>query len=217
MYDNLKDIVVEVCDGTIDAKVSYDRVERQFDDHNRFLLLYSNVHYRSDSFVWDATLPTVKIPYKDPTLGFLIDDVIFSSVGIYGRAPGVVPDLNKRTVNSRTVYEPRIDIVNARNATIYVDIRRNAVQITFKKNDKKSHVPIGIFLKAISSLPYSVILKNIAYKPQIVLNSFPAEIPKGNEDLSKVPVFPTDSDQEPGVDECIDMVYAVITQVAEDS
>ena len=217
MYDNLKDIVVEVCDGTIDAKVSYDRVERQFDDHNRFLLLYSNVHYRSDSFVWDATLPTVKIPYKDPTLGFLIDDVIFSSVGIYGRAPGVVPDLNKRTVNSRTVYEPRIDIVNARNATIYVDIRRNAVQITFKKNDKKSHVPIGVFLKAISSLPYSVILKNIAYKPQIVLNSFPAEIPKGNEDLSKVPVFPTDSDQEPGVDECIDMVYSAITQVAEDS
>lgn len=218
LEESLAQLSTNVKDGDFSISIKFNRLSRQFDERNRMLVLYSDVEYNAENFHWASTLPTVRIPYRDPALGFLIDGVIFSSVGVYSRAPGIVPDVEKRTLSARTVEEPKIDIVNARNSTISIGYKRNAVQIVFKRNATREYkVPMGVFLKALSDLPYGVILDKFAYKPQALLNSFPCEIPKGSEDLSRAATYGIESQEEPSIDECVNMVYAAITQTRDDA
>lgn len=217
LEESLAQVSSFVRDGDCSISIKFDHLEQQFDDKNRMLVLYSDIEYTAEEFHWQSALPTVKIPYRDPSLGFFIDGVIFSSVGVYSRAPGIVPDVDKRTLNARVVEEPKIDIVNVRNSTISIGYKRNAVQIIFKRNMKEYKVPIGIFLKALSNLPYSVILDRFAYKPQALLNGFPCSIPKGSEDLSRADTYGIESMEEPSIEECVDMVYAAITQVGSEN
>lgn len=216
LEESLAKIGTSLQDGDFSINISFDRLDRQFTDTNRMLLLYSRVEYKAEDFEWSSVIPTVKIPYRDPALGFLVDGVIFSSVGIYSRAPGIVTDVDKRTLKARTVYEPRIDIVNSRNSTVSIGYKRNAVHIIFKRNGKRK-VPIGIFLKALSGLPYKIILDKFAYKPQTLINGFPCEIPKGSEDLACTPAYGIESDEEPSVEDCVNMVYSAITPTRGDS
>lgn len=213
----LSNIITDVQDGEFKINISFNRLEKEFDDKNRLLTLYSDIKYQSSEFNWEATLPTVKIPHRDPALGFLLDGVIFSSVGVYSRAPGIVPDIEKRNVASRTVEIPKIDIVNAKNTTLSIGYRRNAVQIIFKRNTREYKVPIGIFLKAISGLPYEIILNHFAFKPQALLNSFPCAIPSSGKDLAKAEIYGLSSSEEPTIDECVNAVFAAITQIRDDN
>lgn len=217
LEESLAQLSTSVKDGDFSISIKFNRLGRQFDERNRMFILYSDIEYNAENFHWASCIPTVKIPYRDPALGFLIDGVIFSSVGVYSRAPGIVPDVEKRTLSARTVEEPKIDIVNARNSTISIGYKRNAVQIIFKRNAREYKVPMGIFLKALSGLPYGVILSKFAYKPQALLNSFPCEIPKGSEDLSRAATYGIESQDEPSIDECVNMVYAAITQIRDDT
>ena len=217
LEESLAHVTASAKDGDFSVDIKFNQLLREFDERNRMLILYSDIEYNAENFHWSSTVPTVRIPYRDPALGFLVDGVIFSSVGIYSRAPGIVPGVYKRTLKARTVEEPKIDIVNARNYNIYIGYKRNAVQIVFKRNSKDYKVPMGIFLKAFSGLPYSILLQKFVYRPQALLNSFPCEIPKGNEDLARVPLYGVESTEEPTIEECINMVYSAITQVKDTS
>lgn len=213
--ENLSQIKVDLADGNFSVAVSYDHFERQFNEKNRMLILYSKVEYRAEDFVWSGVVPTVKIPYRDPALGYLVDGVIFSSVGVYSRAPGIVTDVDRRTLKAHVVEEPRLDIVNTRNSTVSIGYKRNAVQIIFKGSKQK--VPIGIFLKALSGLPYKLILEQFAYRPQALLNGFPCEVPKGSEDLARATLYGVDSQEEPSVEDCVNMVYTAILPYRTDN
>lgn len=213
LEESLSKLSTDVQDGDFSVSIKFNHLERAFTDTNRMLILHSDIHYKAENFEWSSVIPTVKIPYRDPALGFLIDGVIFSSVGIYSRAPGIVPDVEKRTLKARTVNEPKVDIVTARNSTISIGYQRRAVQIVFTRGARKFKVPIGIFMKALSGLPYSAILERFAYAPQDLLNAFPCEIPKGSEDLSRAATYGVESTEEPSIEECINMLYSAITQV----
>lgn len=213
LEESLRQLDTHVVDGDFSIDISFNCLERNFDDRNRILMLYSDIAYKTENFSWESTIPTVKIPYRDPSIGFLIEGVIFSSVGVYSRAPGIVPDVEKRTLKERIVEEPKVEIVTARNSTISIGYKRSAVQITFKRNDREHSVPIGVFLKALSGLPYKEILKGFAYKPQMLLNGFPCSLPKGQENLAKADTYGIESEEEPFIDECVDAVYAAITQI----
>lgn len=212
LEESLRQLDTSLSDGDFAVSIKFNRLERKFTDKDRLLVLYSDIIYRAENFEWGSTLPVVNIPYRDPALGFFLDGVIFSSVGVYSRAPGVVPDVEKRVLKEQTVEEPKIEIVTAKNSTIVIGYKRNAVQISFKRSNGESKVPIGIFLKALSGLPYEEILKNFKYTPQLLLHGFPCEIPKGGVDLSKVDTYGIESTEEPTIDECVNMVYSAITQ-----
>jgi len=187
--------------------VTFNRLEREFSSESRTLLLYADVHYSTNSFVWDATVPAVRIPYKDPAMGFLLNGVVFSSVGIYQRAPGVV--VSHDTEESATGGE-RLDIVTSRNSTFSLAYRRNGINIIFRRGGKEKAVPIGVFMKAFSGLPYDVLLKRFAFKPSSLLNSFPCEVSTRSVDLAKADAYGLDGTDEPSVDDCINMVYKAI-------
>lgn len=214
LEERLKTCSVDERDGDFHITINFNRLERKFTEESRVLLLYSNIKYSCEDFHWDAVLPTVRIPYKDPALGFLLDGTVFSSVGIYQRAPGVVMGTDSRSVGSKTVEEPKVDIVTSRNSTLSLGYQRNGLQITFRRKGKEQRVPIGVFLKAMSGLPYKVILDRIAYKSQQLINGFPCEVPESNADLSKVSTYGTsDGDGgsgEPSVETCVDKVYNAI-------
>lgn len=217
LEDSLRQLDTRVADGDYSISIKFNRLERAFDDKNRLLVLYSDIVYKAENFEWISTIPIANIPYRDPSLGFLIEGVIFSSVGIYSRAPGIVPDVDKRVLKENIVEEPKVEIVTARNSTISLGYKRNAVHIIFKRGGSEHKVPIGIFLKALSGLPYAEILKDFAYKPQMLLNGFPCSIPKGGEDLSKAATYGVDSVEEPSIDDCVNTVYSAITQIRGDA
>lgn len=210
--EQIKAYKAEEPGGNFSVSIGFSRLEREFTESSRFLVLYSDIEYRCENFNWKATMPTVRIPYRDHSMGFLVDGVLFAHEGTYQRAPGVVTDVDIRMEGSRKVEDPKIDIITSRNSTISVGYKRNGIQITFKRGGKESRVPIGVFLKAISKMPYSVILDRIEYKPQPLLNGFPCTIPPSNADLSKVPSYDPTAGQnlEPSIDECVDKVYSAI-------
>lgn len=217
--EQVKQFSVNEQGGKFSVAISFSRLEREFTDKDRVLMLYSKVDYTCDDFNWSAVVPTVRIPYKDPSMGFLLGGKMFASQGTYQRAPGVVTGFDKRVVGSKTVEEPKVDIVTQRNSTVSIGYKRNGIQISFKRGGKEQRVPIGVFLKAISELPYGMIQERIAYKSQHLLNGFPCEIPESNADLSKVRVY--DSTQpncpEPTIDECVSRVYSAIGTVGANS
>lgn len=214
LEERLKRCSVDEHDGDFHIAINFNRIERKFTEDSRVLLLYSNIKYSCEDFHWAAVMPTVKIPYKDPSLGFLLDGTVRSAVGVYQRAPGVVMGVDSRTVGSKTVEEPKVDIVTSRNSTLSIGYKRNGMQITFRRNQKNQHVPIGVFLKAMSGLPYKVIMDRIVYKSQFLLNGFPCEVPENNVDLSKVDTYGSDELSggltEPTVEECVSKVYTAI-------
>lgn len=214
LEERLKNCSVDEHDGDFHISIDFNKLERKFTEDSRVLLLYSNVRYSCEDFHWEAVLPTVRIPYKDPALGFLLDGKVFSSVGIYQRAPGVVMGTDVKNVGSREVSEPKVDIVTSRNSTLSLGYQRNGLQITFRRKGKDLRVPIGVFLKAMSGLPYKVLLDRIAYKSQQLINGFPYEIPESSADLSKVRCFDVGDedrlDEEPTIEECVDKVYNAI-------
>lgn len=204
-------------DGEFDASIVYDHLERQFTDDDRMLILHSKINYSAGTFSWESVIPTVKIPYRDPSLGFLVDGAVFAIVGIYSRAPGIVSDTEARVLASKTVEEPKVTIINTHNSTVSIGYKRNAVHILFKRGGKEYKVAIGVFLKALSGLPYGVILDQFAYKPQLLLNSFPCEIPKGREDLALMATYGIEHLEEPTIDECVNAVYSALTPMRGDS
>lgn len=207
--DDFKALDASLVDTDCRLSVEYDHVEQEFSDASKVLVLYSKVRYSTDMFNWEAVLPTVRIPYRDPAMGFLLNGVIFSSVGIYQRAPGIV--ISKDNNESATGAEC-IDIVTSRNTTFKIAYRRNGISIIFRKNGKERSVPMGVFLKAISGLPYGVILKRFAFKPPALRYSFPCEVAQRSVDLAKVATFGIDGSAEPSIDECITATYKAISQ-----
>lgn len=205
----LKKLDVSLDDGENKIEISYDTVVREFTDTDRNMVLYSKIDFTAKDFEWHATVPTVKIPYKDPSMGFLLEGVVFSSVGIYQRAPGVVMG---KDAGGQQGIDDIVDIVTSRNSTISIGYKRNGIQICFRKGGKDRFVPIGIFMKAFSSLPYDLLLKRFSFKPPLLLNSFPCEVPQRGVDLAKVASYGIDRSEEPTVEVCIDAVYAALMQ-----
>lgn len=201
-----KDLNLAFTDGDSSISIEFDSLQREFSDKSRISVLYSNIHYSNREFTWDAVLPTVRIPYRDPAFGMMLDNVVFSSVGIYQRAPGVFLGREEEGNNSSP---SQITIVSARNSTLTVGYKRGGVQIRFRKGGKT--VPIGIFLKAITGAPYKVLLQRFVFKPPALRCSFPCEIPSKAVDLASFPSY-GDMLKEPTVDDCIDMVYSAILQ-----
>ena len=200
------DLVSE--DDNYKLSIKFNRLEQQFDNNNRMIVLFSDVRYTTSLFRWEATLPTVLIPYKDPSTGFLINGVMFSSVGIYQRAPGVV--LSSDQDNAATGKE-RLDIITSHNTVFSLVYRRHGVNILFKRGGKDKVVPIGVFLKAFSGLPYSVILDRFAFCPPDLRNSFPCRVSVRGVDLATTPAYGINSDEEPSVEDCIDIVYRALS------
>lgn len=206
---DLRRLDIETDDSEYRVSIKFDRLEQEFTDRDRVMVLYSKVHYGTKDFDWEAVLPTVRIPYRDPALGFMLRGVVFSSVGIYQRAPGVVQSKDQK---APVGFEDRIDIVTSRNSTLRVCYRRNGVHIDFRRGNNDRYVPIGVFLKAFSGLPYDMLLKRFAFKPQVLRNSFPCKVPQKAVDLAKVDTYGIDSDEEPKIEECVDMVYEALMQ-----
>ena len=215
LEERLKSYAVDERDDDFHVKIEFDRLDHSFTKESRLLTLYSKVSYTNEDFNWSAIIPTVEIPYKDPAVGFYVNGKVFSSLGVYQRAPGVALSSESRTVTKDNIQsivtEPRVDIVTAKNTMIYMSYKRNCVQIIFKKSGQEHKVPVGVFLKAITGLPYKVILDKIAFKPQMLWNSFPQEIRGANEDMSKCPHWENEGDPEPSTSECVDRVYNAIT------
>ena len=203
----LKEISVSSADGDFQANISFSHIEKDFNDKNRNLVLYSNIEYTTDSFKWEATVPTVIIPYKDPALGFLVDGVIKSSVGIYQRAPGVVFG---KEPDSEPDFDDRLDIVTSRNSTIGICYKRNGIVVEFHKGPRKRYIPLGVFLKAISGLPYRVLLDRFVPCTPAIRNSFPCEVPQRSVDLAKEAHYSASCPEEPSVDDCVAAVYNAI-------
>lgn len=203
-----RDLNLAYADGDSSISIEFDSLQREFSDTSRVSVLYSRVRYRNRDFSWDSVLPTVRIPYRDPAFGMMLGGVVFSSVGIYQRAPGVF--LSREKEDDET-SDSQIIIVTARNSTITIGYRRGGVQIGFTKRRKTRYVPIGVFLKAITGAPYKVILQRFVFKPPVLRCSFPCEVPTKAVDLARVAGF-GDSAEEPTVEECIDAVYGAIVQ-----
>lgn len=205
--DKLKNLSVDSVDGDYRAKVSFSHIERDFTDKDRNLILYSNLEYVTDGFRWEATIPTMVIPYKDPALGFLVDGVIKSSVGIYQRAPGVVFGKEPDGVPG---FDDRLDIVTALNSTIGMLYNRNGIVIEFHKGTRKRYIALGVFLKAISGLPYQVLLDRFALCTPAIRNSFPCSVPQRSVDFAKESTYGPQNKEEPSVEECVNAVYNAI-------
>lgn len=213
----LRRLDTEVAHGDYSIAIKFNRLERKFSERDRLLLLYSDITYKNKNFNWEATVPVVNIPYRDPSLGFLVDGVIFSSVGVYSRAPGIVIDTEKKVVGNLQIEEPTVTIVTAKSAAMSIGYKRNAVHVSFKRGDTVRKVPVGIFLKALSGLPYKEILKQFAFAPQPLLYGFPCKIPKGNADMSKAVIYGIDDTLEPTYEECVNSVFNAISSHVKDS
>lgn len=203
----LQSLSVDSVDGDFHAKITFSHIERDFTDRDRNLILYSNIEYTTDRFKWEATVPTMVIPYKDPALGFLVDGVVKSSVGIYQRAPGVV--FGKEPAGAPG-FDDRLDIVTARNSTIGLLYNRNGIVIEFHKGTRKRYIALGVFLKAISGLPYQVLLDRFALCTPAVRNSFPCSVPQRSVDFAKEATYGRGSKDEPSVEDCVNAVYNAI-------
>lgn len=211
---DLKRLDMTTEDSEYKVSIKYDRIEQDFSATSRNLILFSKVEYSTKDFTWDAILPTVKIPYRDPSMGFMLDGVVFSSVGIYQRAPGVVLSKEPSVVSG---LNDRVDIVTSRNSTLSICYKRNGVNIGFRKGGKDKYVPFGIFLKAFSGLPYDVLLDRFVFKPSALWNSFPCEVPTRAVDLAKVNTYGIDAIEEPKIEDCVNLVYSAILQTDERS
>ena len=208
MEKRLKNISARYTEGDIGIDIKFNRLEPVFNEQDRLHILHSDIKYHTPDFVWEATLPTVNIPYRDPSMGYLLGGVVFSSVGVYQRAPGVVVSPGEKDSEDYV-----LDIITSRNATLSIVTHRKGIQIRFKKNDKYRYVPLGVFLKAFSGLPYAEILRRIKFMHPYLQSSFPCAIPERSKDLSKVEAYGVNLDEEPGVANCIRAVYSAVMQV----
>lgn len=188
--------------------IAFDSFTKIFDDKNRYLILNSKLDYVSKDFKYSGVIPTVKIPYNDPSLGFLINGTVSASVGIYQRAPGVELGVEKKDTSSATIYLPKVDIISTYNARMTICYHSNMIVIVISRNNKETKIPIAVFLKAISELPYSVIMSKFAVRPQELLNSFVSDVKSGK--MFKSPIYENEGDEEPSVEDCIDVVYRAI-------
>lgn len=208
----LENVKVNLSDGDCTVDIDFSRLEAEFTTRDRIVTLYSHIRLESDRFVWDSIVPTVKIPFKDSSIGFLINDNIVSSIGIYQRSPGVVSGYQTKVANK--LEAPMVNIITDKNNKFSLQYRQHGVIIEFKQGTKMAKIPIGVFLKAFSQLPYSEILSRIAYKPQMLLNSFPCEIVRSKSDFGTTGTYGISGDSEPTVEECIDFVYRAISRLS---
>lgn len=207
--EKLKQIKAEIEDENSFISVKFNRIVNEFTKRDHFCVLYSDIIYRCKDFNFQTTAATVRIPYKDPSMGFLIDGAISSSVGIYQRAPGVLRSKDK---DSDGRYQ--IDIVSSRNTVVTMLYKRGGIVISFKRGTKSNAVPVGVFLKAIAGLPYRVLLDLITFKSVELLNSFPAELGGSNTSLTRSKAFGAKGAmQEPSHEECVDAVYNAIYNI----
>lgn len=204
---NLENITVTLEDGESHVSIGYSRLENEFSNTDRNQLLYANVAYQTTDFSWEAELPAVRIPYKDPSIGFLLGGTVFAYVGVYQRAPGIVLSVNEK---ADTDEKMNVDIVTKKNTTLGVVHHNGGLQVVFRKNRKDRYVPLGIFLKALSGLPYKEILSKFKYQPMALINAFPCVASTSSVDLSKTNIYGISSEDEPTIGECVDVVYTAI-------
>lgn len=201
--NHLKDIKYHYSDGTGEVDIEYAHVERNFTSTDMIQTLYSKISYKSDGFDWEAVLPTVQIPYHDPSMGFLLKGKLFSALGQYQRAQGV-----------SIVDDSEVSVVAERNR-FSVRLVQQGIMVECVRYGRKAKIPLGVFLKAFSELPYEAILSKIDYKPLPLLNSFPSEITRPRADLGVSPVFGITSNEQPTVKECVDFVYNTLMTLSK--
>lgn len=187
------------------AEISFDHFEKHFTTTNKMLSLFSKIEYKSDTFSWQGIVETAQIPYYDKSIGFLIDGSNLSSIGVYQRAPG--PVLESKSERKGDLIEERnlLNIITLNNKKLIITFKRNAMSIVLPSGNS---VPMGIFLKAISGMPYFAIKNSIAYKSKELIDSFLPIIPKNNIDLSKLATNKDLRGLEPSLEECISEVYS---------
>ena len=156
------------------------------------------------------TEPSIQIPYKDEMVGYLIDGSVRNSISVYQRAPGPVLRDDKKKEDS---YYGTLDIITNSNGKLSIIEEKDGIWIVLGSGGK---LPIGVFLKAISDMPYSQIMKSIAYMPRELRNSFPAIINE-KESLAKIAMM-AKKGMEPSLEECVDAVYtAMLSQNKRDT
>lgn len=201
VVNSLKDLIKTYDAEDYNITIKFDKVEEIVTEKDRYLSLFSKINFTSNQFSWNGVVETAHIPYKDEAVGYFIDGAIRSSVSIYQRAPGpVFKDDTKSKKNS--VYGT-LDIINIMNGKLSISDEKDGIFIALSSGGK---IPIGIFLKAISEMPYRQIMDNIAYLPKELRNSFPPIINNDKGSLSKLTTSKY-GDKEPTLEECVDAVY----------
>lgn len=208
--EGFQDIRVKMESGDASFEIGYDSVTQDFTQDSRYLILNSAIKYKTKEFEYNAVLPTVKIPYADPVLGFLINGVFSSTTGIYQRVPGTILDVDTKNSKSGVIESARVDIISAYNTRMSVRYYQNAIVLTVRRNNIDTHIPIGVFLKALSGLPYEAILEQMAVVPQELQNSFVQVIPDRRVDFSTTAVYMQEGDPEPNITDCVAKVYSAI-------
>ena len=158
MY-NLSDIKhrAKYGDSTID--IGFSRLVNEFTIYNKYQVLYSNVQLSTPTFNWAAELPTVRIPYNDPSVGFLLNGKVSSHVGVYHRAPGVVIC----DITSYKQKENSVELVTTRNRIARVEHLNGSVVFAVRRSDSWFYIDYFDLLQAISGLPTEDIRKRFKF------------------------------------------------------
>ena len=200
ILDRVKKVSTELNEPPYSISIAFDHYEPKHTDKDRYVSLYSKINYKSDLFEYNCVAETVKIPYNDPSIGFLIDGSNKSVINIYQRAPGFVLEPPKQSDGSD--YLGVLNIISNSNGKISIFLNKGGLAI---KLGSGGIVPIGVFLKAISGMPYDMLKSKIAFSPRELLNAFPPEISEKN--LSTLAADKTKKGKEPTLEECVSEVY----------
>lgn len=208
--ESIKQIHVNYEVDPVRISVKFGHLEEHIYENDSYLSLFSKIDVHTDKFEWLGEAETVRIPYKDEMLGYIVDGSVRNTIGVYQRAPGPVLKDEQRTDDSKYGV---LDIITNSNGKLSFVEEKDGIFIILGSGGK---VPIGVFLKAISDMPYDQIMKSIAYMPKELRNSFPPII-KEKEKLSKLAVMQSGT-KEPSLEECVDAVYtAMLSQTKRDS
>ena len=198
--EQIKNISLELNEAPYNVSISFDRFETHHSDKDRSISLYSKINFKSDLFEYNGVIETVEIPYNDPTIGFLIDGSNKSVVNIYQRAPGFV--LEPPKPNDKNDYLGTLNIITNSNGKISIFLNKGGLAI---KLGSGGIIPIGVFLKAISGMPYTMLKSKMAFSPRELLNAFPPEI--SDKNLNTLAADKSKKGMEPTLEECVSEVY----------
>ena len=199
IMEQIKNISLELNEAPYNVSISFDRFETHHSDKDRYISLYSKINFKSDLFEYNGVIETVEIPYNDPTIGFLIDGSNKSVVNIYQRAPGFV--LEPPKPNDKNDYLGTLNIITNSNGKISIFLNKGGLAI---KLGSGGIIPIGVFLKAISGMPYTMLKSKMAFSPRELLNAFPPEI--SDKNLNTLAADKSKKGMEPTLEECVSEV-----------
>lgn len=200
IMEKIKTITAELNESPYEVSISFDHFEPKHTDRDHYISLYSKIKFKSDLFEYNCVAETVKILYNNPSIGFLIDGSNKSTVNIYQRAPGFV--LEPPDGKNANDYLGTLNIITNNNGKIAIFPHKGGLAIRLGSGGV---IPIGVFLKAISGMPYDILKSKIAFAPRELLNSFPPEI--SDKSLSTLAMDKSKKGNEPTLDECVTEVY----------